>query len=72
MANVVAAIPAAVVSPVKTARTNPYVVFAVIIALTIVLVVAIEARRPGAISNFVNRTLGRVPVIGPHVMNRAG
>jgi hypothetical protein len=62
-----AAVPNAVLSPGKTARTHPYVVIAVFVALTILAVVAIEARKPGTFA----RLVGRLPFVGPRILRAA-
>jgi hypothetical protein len=68
----VAAVPKAITAPAKTAKSHPYVVFAVIIALTILAVVLIEAKRPGTFSRGVQKAFRWIPGVGPKLAAAAG
>jgi hypothetical protein len=57
------AVPAAIIHPVTTVRTHPYLVFAMIIVATVLAVVFIEAKRPGFFASLVRRA----PFVGPRI-----
>jgi hypothetical protein len=60
----VAAVPAAILHPVKTAKLHPIVVIATFVVLAVLAVVYIEARRPGQIRSYVVR----IPGVGPRIV----